>query len=180
MKLNKVQKKKAIMARMLVGGNANEIGEEFNTSPLTINKWMRDELTSDDQDEVIDLISVNPVVLTAVADEVKRKASSSTTITTKQLDKLDREIDKVTKGVVGLQMLEAEFHDSIMKMLVWANNKITDDMKISEWTQLVNGISTLHTALFSKGSNTQINLMQNNGGGASSAKVDKFRGGFRV
>lgn len=178
MKLTKEQKKTSIIASMLVGGNAEELSKEYGVNISTIRMWMNKERANAERDEVINLDSV---VLEAVSQEIMNKAENNPTVTTKQLNKLDKGLVKLKDGVAGLEMLESEFHDSIMKLLTWANNKISDEMKVSEWTQLVNGITSLHSTLFSKGSNTQINLMQqNNNNNASSAKVEKFKGGFRT
>ena len=180
-KLNKEQKKTAIIASMLMGGNANKLGEEYNVNPITIASWMRAEAKKAEQDEAIELKEVDAVALEIVASEVKRKASDNPAITTKQLGKLEKGIDGVVKGAIGLKVLESEFHDTIMNLLNVANKKITDDMKISEWTAIVNGINMLHTSLFKINSSTNIQMLQqNNGGGVSSAKVEKFKGGYRL
>ena len=179
-KLNKEQKKKAIMAGMLTGGSATELGEEYNVNPITIGSWMKAHAKTADKDEVLDLKEVDPIALEVIGTEVKRKASDNPNITTKQLDKFEKGVDGIISGVVGLQLLETEFHTLIMKLLKWADKKITDDMKISEWATLVDKITSLHTSLF-KTTNTNINLLQqNNGGGVSSAKVEKFKGGYRL
>jgi len=179
--MNKEQKKLAILAEMAKGGRASEVGEKYNVSPLTIGSWMKAQRKEHEKESVAELTHVDPIVLEAVTQEIKDKASNSSTITTKQLDRLDVQLDNIKEGVVGVKLLETEFHTTMMNLLKWANKKITDDMKVSEWTQLVSGISSLHSTLFSKGSNTQINLMQqNNGGNGSSAKVEKFKGGFRT
>jgi len=177
--MTKEQKKLAIMAEMTKGGKANEVGERYNVNPITINSWMRTQRKEHEKESVAQLAKVDPIVLEAVVQEVKEKAENSSTITTKQLDRLDIQLDNIKDGIVGVQQLEPEFHNTMMKLLKWANNKITDDMKVSEWTQLVTGISQLHGTMFGKGSSTQINLMQQNNG-TSSAKVEKFRGGFRI
>lgn len=180
-KLSKEAKKTAIIAGMFVGGNANELGKTYNVNPVTIGSWMREEAKKSDKDEVIALKEVDPIALEVMANEVKRKASDNPNITTKQLIDLEKSIDKVVTGAIGLKLLEAEFHLTIMNLLKVANNKIDNDMKISEWTALVNGINTLHTSLFKISSSTNIQMLQqNNGGGVSSAKVEKFKGGFRL
>ena len=175
--LTKAEKKLAIMAGMLKGASASDMGEEYNVSPITIGAWMRDQRKEAEKADIQTLASVDPVVLTAVVDDIRTKASSSTTSTTRQLNKLDKELDNLVEGITGIEVLERGFHDSILKLLTWANQKITDDMKVSEWTALVNGISILHSSIFGKGSATTINMMQQNN--TSSAKVEKFKGSFR-
>lgn len=61
-----------------------------------------------------------------------------------------------------------------MNLLTQADSMIHDDMKPSEWAVLVKGISELHTALYSKGSINNINIMQQNNSGN-----DEFRASFR-
>ena len=180
MTLSKEQKKKAIMAKMLMGGDAEEVAEEYTVSSAIIVKWMRDHSRTVNKDDILNLKSVDPIALELVGEAVKRKAADSPTITSKQLNSLEAGVDGVVKGVVGLQLLEDKFHKLILKLLTWADNKITDDMKISEWATLVDKITILHTSLF-KTSNTSINMLQqNNGGGTSSAKVDRFKAGYRL
>jgi len=175
--LTKAEKKLAIMAGMLKGASATDMGEEYDVSPITIGAWMREQRKSGERADIETLSSVDPVVLTAVVEDIRTKARNSPTSTTRQLDKLDKDLDNLVEGVAGIEMLERGFHDTIMRLLGAANRKITDDMKVSEWTQLVNGISTLHSSIFGKGSATTINMMQQNN--TSSAKVEKFKGSFR-
>jgi len=179
--MTKEQKKKAILAGLLVGESPKELGLKYEISPIVISGWAKKQRRDAENEDVMNTAKVDPVVLEAVAQEIKSKAKRNPEITTPQLNKLDVQLDLITEGVVGVQRLEDEFHRTMMNLLTWANAKITDDMKTSEWTHIVKGVSGLHDTMFGKGSNTQINLMQqNNGGGASSAKVDKFRGGFRI
>ncbi len=176
----KEQKKQAIIAAMIMGGDANKLGEAYNVSPIAISSWMRQAGKEAEKDKAVNLKDIDPVALEIVTKEIKRKASNNPSITTDQLDKLEKGIDDIRTGVAGLQILEIKFHDTIMNLLKIANSKITDDMKISEWNTLVNGITSLHSTIFNKGSQTNINMLQqNNGGGQSSAKVDLFKGGFR-
>ena len=176
--LTREQKKMAVLAEILVGGNIIEVAKSYKVDVQTVRLWARADAKKHEIDELLEL---DPVAVSAVVLEIKAKAEASAEITTPQLNRLNKGLDEVKKGVDSLHMLETEFHDSIMKMLKWANKKITDDMKISEWKVIVDGITQLHGTLFGKGSSTQINLMQqNNNNNASSAKVEKFKGGFRT
>jgi len=178
--MTKAEKKLAILAEMAKGGKAKELGEKYDVNPLTIGSWMKAQMRQHEKESVVELAHVDPVVLEAVVQDIKDKAANSSTSTTKQLDRLDKQLDTIQDGVVGVKALETEFHSTMMNLLKWANGKITEEMKVSEWTQLVSGVSGLHSTLFSKGSNTQINLMQQNNAGGSSAKVEKFKNGFRT
>ena len=175
--LTKAEKKLAIMAGILKGATAADMGKDYDVSPITIGAWMRESRKESERTKVAEVASVDPVVLEAVVEDIRTKASNSSTTTTKQLNRLDKELDNLVEGVAGIEMLERGFHTSVMNLLTWANDKISDDMKVSEWTQLVNGISTLHSSIFGRGSATTINMMQQNN--TSSAKVEKFKGSFR-
>jgi transposase-like protein len=176
--LTREQKKQAVLAEMLTGSNLTDVATRYKVDAVTIRSWVRKEDERALADEVIDL---DPVILRAVTKEIKDKAANSPTMTTQQLNRLDEGLANIKDGVDGLKLLENNFHDTILKMLTWANSRITDDMKISEWKTIVDGIVSLHSTLFGKGSSTQINLMQqNNNNNASSAKVEKFKGGFRT
>ena len=176
--LTREQKKIAVLAEMLVGGDIIEVAKKYKVDAGTARGWMKREADRAELDDVLDL---DPIVVATVVEEIKTKAAGSNTITTPQLNKLGRGLDKLKDGVDSLAILETNFHDTILEMLNWANLKITEDMKISEWKTLVDGITQLHGTLFGKGSSTQINLMQqNNNNNGSSAKVEKFKGGFRA
>ena len=175
--LTKEEKRVAILAELLVGVDKYDLSGKYEIDVRVITKWERQHKNQSEKDEVVEL---DPVVVATVVNEIKAKAETNENITPKQLDRLGIGLDKLKSGVDSLQLLETDFHNTIMNMLRWANGKINDDMKVSEWTQLVNGITTLHSTLFGKGSSTQINLMQQNGiNVGSSAKVEKFKGGYR-
>ncbi|RLA60370.1 MAG: hypothetical protein DRQ78_09580, partial [Epsilonproteobacteria bacterium] len=113
--MTKEQKKLAIMAEMTKGGKSNEVGERYNVNPITINNWMRTQRKEHEKESVAQLAKVDPIVLEAVVQEVKEKAENSSTITTKQLDRLDIQLDNIKDGIVGVQQLEPEFHNTMMK-----------------------------------------------------------------
>lgn len=177
-KMNLVQKKVAILAELNRGEIAAELAIKYNVNPMTIGKWKREARQAAEKAKVLELEVVEPEVLETVIQEVREKAKSAD-LTPKQYRKLDAQLDKVSEGVSSLQMLDTGFHNTMLNLLEWANDRINDDMKVSEWTQLVNGISTLHSTLFSKGATNNINIMQNNTSG-NTAKVEKFKGGFRA
>jgi len=167
----------ACLAEVLVGEDMTTVATKYGVEISTLKRWLATDAKQSERDEIIDL---DQVVVATVVQEIKRKAERSHNITTPQLNKLERGLDKLQDGVNGLELLETSFHTTIMSLLTWTDNKITNDMKVSEWTQLVNGVTNLHSTLFGKGSNTQINLLQqNNGGLASATKVEKFKSSFR-
>ena len=174
--LTKPQKKQVCLAEALTGASPQEVATKYGVDVQTVRNWLREDARQAERDEVIDL---DPIVVATVVGEIKAKAENSANITTKQINKLERGLDKLQDGLIGLDLLESSFHTTIMNLLDWANGKIVEDMKVSEWTQLVNGITELHSTLFGKGSSTQINLMQQNNQMTSATKVDAFKSGFR-
>ena len=192
--LTNKQKRVAVLAEMALGAGRKAMAEKYDVNPNTIFNWRKEEaeaktlesITSKIEpiplamaDIVLDGIE-EPISIEELGSKLKTKAEASEHITPKQFIKLDRDIDKMTTGLTGLKMLETDFQVSILNLLSWANNKIEEDMKISEWTQLVNGISTLHGTMFGKSTGTTINMMNQQNNAGSSAEVSKFKGSFRA
>ena len=180
MKLSTEQKKIAIMAELNLGAKLVDVAEKYDVNPMTIGTWRRKARKDAEKDSIIDLETVPPEVIETVLMEVKEKAKKSENLSPKQYRKLDAQLDNLSNGVSSLQLLDTGFHNTMLNLLEWANDKITDDMKVSEWTALVNGISTLHSNMFGKSANTNVNIIQANNNAGSSAKVEKFKAGFRA
>ena len=176
-KLPKGEKKKLILAEMAIGGQANELAEKYDVNPMTISSWKRAERKRLEAETVEQARTADPVVLDAVVLELKTKASESD-MPPVEIEKIVKKLDVVVEGVNGLQLLEGELHKTMMKLLGVANSKITDDMKMTDWSMLVTKIGEMHKILFATDSVTNFNMMQQNNGG-SSAKVEKFKSGFR-
>ncbi len=177
-KLPKGEKKKLILAEMAIGGQANELAEKYDVNPMTISSWKRAERKRLEAETVLEAKSADPVVLDAVVLELKTKVAESD-MPPVEMDKVVKKLDVLVEGVNGLQLLESELQNTMMKLLRVANSKITDDMKMSDWSMLVTKIGEMHKILFATDSVTNFNMMQQNNGG-SSAKVEKFKGGFRA
>ena len=177
-KMTLEQKRVAVLAELNRGEIAAELAIKYEVNPNTVGKWRRDARKKAEQEEVLEVAEVDSVVLQTVIQEVKEKAEKSN-IPVKQFRKLDASLDKLSEGVTSLQLLDTAFHNTMLNLLEWANDRIDEEMKVSEWTQLVNGIGTLHSAMFAKGGTNNINIMQNNNSG-NTAKVEKFKGGFRA
>ncbi len=177
-KLPKGEKKKLILAEMAIGGMANELAEKYDVNPMTIASWKRAERKRLEAETVLEAKSADPVVLDAVVLELKTKVAESD-MPPVEMDKVVKKLDVLVEGVNGLQLLESELQQTMMKLLRVANSKITDDMKMSDWSMLVTKIGEMHKILFATDSVTNFNMMQQNNGG-SSAKVEKFKGGFRA
>ncbi len=177
--LSPAKAKVAIMAELARGAKANDLAVKYDVNPMTIGSWKRKARMDAEKGDILEVaVEVEPVVLEAVAQELKAKAKDAG-MPAKQYAKFDTQLDKLKDGATSLQLLDTAFHTTMMNLLQWANDRITDDMKIGEWTQLVNGITTMHTALFAKGADSTINIMQGMNS-QSSAKVEKFKGSFRV
>jgi transposase-like protein len=177
-KLTIEQKKSAILAELLQGEKASELAVKYNVNPMTIGKWKKEAREKAEQEEAVELATIEPEVITAVVDGIKEKAEANPNITTKQYIKLDTQLDKLKDGVTSLQVLDKAFHETMLNMLTWANNQISDEMKVSDWTQLVNGIATLHKSIFGKDNVNNVNIVQANNVGGD-ANVASFKAGFR-
>ena len=192
--MNNKQKKVAVLAEMALGAKRQDMMAKYGVGSTSIINWRREELEKRERDATVESLAKVEAVPVAMAEimlkdveepisvedltsNLKEKASAN--LSPKEFTKLDRQIDKMADGLTGLKMLETDFQVVMLNLLTWANNKIEDDMKISEWTQLVTGISTLHGTMFGKGAGTTINMMQQNNGGESSTAVSKFKSGFR-
>ena len=165
----KHEKRALALAELKMGATIAEVRDKLDVPYSTILKWRRDEAK---HQETADIADLDPTVVDVVVRESKKKIENMP-----ESEKLAKEFDKVATAVDGMKLLEAGFHDTMMNMLKWANKRITDDMKVSEWSSLVTGVSTLHRAAFGKDGGTVINMQQNNVG--SSSEVSKFKQGFR-
>lgn len=178
-KLDINQKRVAILAELAKGEIASDLAKKYEVTPNTIGKWKKEARIAAMKEEAVELSAIEPEVLTSVIQEVKNKAESNPNLTAKQFIKIDTQLDKLKEGVTSLQVLDKAFHDTMLNMLMYANERLTDDdIKTSEWTQLVNGIATMHKALFGKDNVNNVNIVQaNNGGGDPS--IASFKAGFR-
>lgn len=177
MKLSIDQKKVAILAELNTGASATELAIKYDVNPMTIGSWRRKQRLEAERVAILEVETVDADVVASVVAGIKEKASDA--LPPKQYRKLDAQLDKLQEGVTSLQMLDTAFHNSMMNLLEWANDRIQDDMKVSEWTALVNGISVLHNNMFGKGANTNVNIINSANVGGSSAKVEKFKASFR-
>lgn len=172
--LSPAQKQIAILAEMNRGAKANELALKYDVNPMTIGNWKRKARIEAEKDAVQDLAKVDPVVVETVIQEVREKAKLASDITPTQSVKLDKGLTKLSDGLNGLAVLDTEIQAGLLKALKWANNKIVDDMKISEWTQIVDGITRIHTTLNGKAGLTQVNIQNNTAAGAD------FKSGMRL
>lgn len=172
--LSPEQKQIAILAELNRGAKGINLANKYDVNPNTIGNWKRKARTEAAKASVQELAEVDPVVVETVIQEVKAKAATAPDITTKQAVKLDKGLNKLSDGLDGLAMLDTEIQKGLLKALQWANRKITDDMKISEWTQIVDGITRIHGTLNGKAGLTQVNI-QNNSAGDSD-----FKSGMRL
>jgi len=167
-------KKVAILAELKGGETVKDLASKYEVNPMTISSWRRkerDELSKIDSQKLVD---IPKETVTEVITEMKFKAEQD--LTPKQFEKMELQLDKIGNSVEGLRDMDEAFKTTLLNLLHWANMKIEEDMKISEWTQLVKGVSDMHKTLFSKDSNVVniVNNQQNN-----VAEIDAFKAGFR-
>ena len=193
--LTNKQKKVAVLAEMALGAGRTAMMQKYDVSSTTVLNWRKEAKEKAERVVVTDILdstadvplemvrnmaegSDTPQTVEQLASTIKEKAVGN--VSTKQFAKLELQLDKLAEGITSLKMLETNFHSTIMNLLQVANMKIDEDMKISEWTQLVNGINILHGTLFGKNAGgTTINMMNQQNNGGSSAEVSKFKASFR-
>ena len=174
--MNIHDKKTTILAELKVAGTTvKELADRYNVSPMTIGSWRRKEREGLAKVETQELADIPKAVVVEVVEEMKDKARDSN-LTKAQFKKVELDLDKIGKSVDGLREMDEAFKTTLLNLLHWANTKIDEDMKISEWTALVKGVSDMHKALFSNENNTVniVNNQQNN-----VAEIDAFKAGFR-
>lgn len=173
MKLSKSDKRTAVLAEMNRGAKAIDMANKYDVNPNTISSWVRVAKQEALKAKANELAKVDPVVVETVIQEVKEKASEAPNISTAQVETLDASLELLADGVNGLAILDSELQLSLLKAVKWANSKIQRDMKVSEWTQVVDGITKIHSALNVKAGVTQVNI-QNNSAGTD------FKAGMRL
>jgi len=164
------EKKLAILADSANGETPMELSIKYGVAPNTIRGWLSKDQEAKDMAKIA---KAPERVVKATIEEIKAKAAI---LPAKACNKIETELDKISGNVKGLQALDAKFQDTFINLLSWANNRISEDMKISEWTTLVNGVKDLHKTIFSQ-ENTQINIVNNQQN--NSADKDAFKAGFR-
>ena len=126
------------------------------------------------------MANVSKVVIAEVVEEIKIKAEEKAENFPKEakdLPKLSAQLKKIKDGVEGLHSLDEDFQNTLRKLLTYANEKITDDMKISEWTQIMKGIVEMHGMMYGKGGGSVVNIVNNQQN--NSASVEAFKVGLR-
>ncbi len=168
------EKKVAILAELKAGATVKELAAKYDISVMTIGGWRRKDREEQEKIDSLKLAEIPKKVVHEVVEEMKAKAEVD--LTPKQFEKVELQLDKIGKSVDGLRDMDEAFKTTLLNLLAWANNKIEEDMKISEWTQLVKGVSDMHKTMFSKENNVVniVNNQQNN-----MAEVDTFKAGFR-
>ena len=176
-KLNVDQKRIAILAELSKGAKAAELAERYDVNPMTIGSWRRKARLEAEKADVLEIEEIPPETIKAVVQEVREKAESSD-ISKAQYKKLTKELNKIEEGIPSLQLLDTAFHQTMLNLLTFANNQINDDMKISDWRSLVEGISQLHKELFGKDSINNVNIVQANNTNVNPSTAE-FKSGFR-
>jgi len=169
-------KKAEILVQLAQGAKPRKLSDDFDVPYSTIMTWRREMGDSKVKDEVLDVAKADKVVLATVVEGIKEQATDNLPPATAK--SMGRKLDQLEEGISSLQLLDTQFHDTIIKLLKWADKQITDDMSMRDWKMLASSIGDLHSAIFSKGG-TNINLMQQNNSG-SSARVERFKGSFRT
>ena len=172
------QKQIAILAEMNRGAKANDLAVKYDVNPMTIGSWRRKARKAAEKDALQELADVDPVVVETVLQEVRAKSEVSDTITPTQAKNLDKSLSKLGDGLVGLDMIDTQIQATMLKALKWADRKITDDMKTSEWSQVIDGITKIHGTLHHKANNTQVNIQNN--AELSDTKLDTFKSEMRL
>ncbi len=173
--MNIHDKKTAILAELKVAGTTvKDLADKYQVSPMTIGSWRRkerEELAKVDSHKLAD---IPKAVVAEVVEEMKDKARVD--LSPKQFKKIELDLNKIGQSVNGLREMDEAFKTTLLNLLHWANMKIDEDMKISEWTALVKGVADMHKALFSNESNV-VNIVNNQQNNA--AEQDAFKSGFR-
>ena len=169
--LSNAEKQVAIKAELVAGGNPRKLADKYGVHYTTVIGYRNDLRDGVIDTEVLDVANADAHVLKVVAEEVKTKVADAGALPPKSLEGFNDKVDDIVEGVSSLQLLDTQFHTTITKLLSWANNQITDDMRLADWRAIASQVGELHTAVFSKG--TTVNVQQNNGAtGFSSGMVN--------
>jgi len=166
------EKKKLVLAELKAKtSGVAELSVKYGVGQSTIRAWERMTKNTKAIKSMAD--SPKKVVDTTI-DAIIEK--SEEVLTPKKFVKVERELLKVKDGVNGLQALDAEFQTTFQNLLAWANSKIEEDMKVSEWSTIVGKVTDMYKVIFSQ-DNTNITVVNNQTN--NTANVNEFKAGFR-
>ncbi len=160
--LSKSEKRVAIKAELLLGANSKRLSDSYGIPYATVVKYRTEQREGVGHSDILDLARTDAPLLQAVADGVKTKSAEVLPSATAAV--FSGKVDELVSSVTMLHMLENSFHETITKLLSWANLQIRDDMDIKEWVIITDRIGELHTAIFAN-KGVQVNVQQNNSAG---------------
>jgi len=153
------EKKVAIQAELITGANPRKLAEKYDIHYTTVIKYRNEQREGVVNTEVLDVADADATVLRVVAEKVKAEVAE--VLPPKKAEAFADKVDDLVVGVSSLQLLDTSFHETITKLLNWANAQINDDMSLKEWMAIAGKIGELHTAVFAKGG-VSVNVQQNN------------------
>ena len=159
--LSTKEKKVAIQAQLIAGGNPRKLSEKYGLNYLTVISYRNELRDGSAKKDVINLANTSDVVLTVAVENIKEQTAE--VLPPKKAAEFNAAVDEMVEGIDSLKLMNTEFHSTITRLLSWANKQITDDMDIKTWDRIAIRIGELHKAIFATG--TQVNVQQNGGGG---------------
>jgi len=149
------------------GKTSKEVSSELGLPYVTVHTWKKKIDAELENNEVVELTTIDPSTLHSIAEEVKLKAPKT----------VAKEVDKLVEGVVGLQKIDEKFRTVVYELLEWAElQSQREDLSVNEWKTIGTTISSMYTAIFSKNV-TNVNVMNNTN--ISSDKREIFKASLR-
>ena len=168
--LTNQEKQSAIKAELVTGANPRKLADKYDLHYTTVIKYRNELREGKVESDVIDVANSDAHVLHTVAENIK--AQNVEVLPPKGAQAFNDKIDDLVEGVNSLALLDTSFHNTITKLLGWADKQITDDMPLKDWKLIASSVGELHTSIFSKGG-VNVNVQQNNGSrGFSSGMVN--------
>ena len=164
--LSNKDKKIAIQAELIAGANVRKLAEKYDVHYTTMLGYRNELREGVAREEVLAFTDVKEVALHSIAENVK--SQSAEVLPPKKAKQFNNAVDEMVEGVNSLQLLDTAFHNTITRLLTWADNQITDDIDYKTWNNIATRIGELHKAVFANGG-VQVNVQQNNANNSFSA-----------
>jgi len=162
--LSNAEKKVAVKAELIAGGNARKLATKYGIHYSTVVGYRNEMREGNSKDVVLEVAETKEVALAVIANNIKEQTEDS--LPPKKAQKFNMAVDELVEGVSSLQLLDKSFHKSITGLLSWADNQIDDDMDIKLWEKIAYRIGELHKCVFAN-EGVSVNVQQNNNSGNS-------------
>ncbi len=156
-----------IQALLELGEKPKDIAEKLGCGYQKVLSERKKMETKRANRKIDDIVTIDPIALEIIVDKAKEEAPAS----------VIKRLDRVAKGITGLQKLDGEFHRTFSIALKRANEFLEGEkLKPSEWVSITNALSSAYNNIYN---NSGVNVHVDNSTQVSSNNLSMFKGAMR-